>query len=129
FVFRNFPISSLHQYAELAAEAAEAAGAQGKYWEMHDALFENQKSLSREKIFSLGKELELDLQTFKVELNSQAYFARVKSDFMGGVKSGVNGTPSLFLNGEKYEGPVSLSELLSVISKSLESLDLGKRSA
>jgi protein-disulfide isomerase len=103
FVFRNFPLNQAHPYAELAAEAAEAAGAQGKFWEMHDALYENQDQLGDSLIGALVKELKLDAATFETDLETRKFQARVKHDFMGGVRSGVNGTPGLFINGERYD--------------------------
>jgi protein-disulfide isomerase len=103
FVFRNFPLQQAHPYAELAAEAAEAAGAQGKFWEMHDALFENQAELGQELIETLVGRLGLDAASFESDLETRKFQARVKHDFMGGVRSGVNGTPSLFINGERYD--------------------------
>jgi protein-disulfide isomerase len=103
FVFRNFPLNQAHPYAELAAEAAEAAGAQGKFWEMHDALYENQAQLGQPFIETLVKRLQLDASQFETDLQTRKFQAHVKRDFMGGVRSGVNGTPGLFINGERYD--------------------------
>jgi protein-disulfide isomerase len=103
FVFRNFPLNQAHPYAELAAEAAEAAGAQDKFWEMHDALFENQQQLGQPLIEALVKRLKLDAAQFETDLETRKFQSRVKHDFMGGVRSGVNGTPGLFINGERYD--------------------------
>ena len=103
FVFRNFPLNQAHPYAELAAESAEAAGAQGKFWEMHDALFENQQQLGQPLIEGLVQTLQLDEKMFEAALEKREFQARVKHDFMGGVRSGVNGTPGLFINGERYD--------------------------
>jgi protein-disulfide isomerase len=103
FVFRNFPLNQAHPYAELAAEAAEAAGAQGKFWEMHDALFENQEQLGQQLIEGLAQTLQLDEKMFEAALEKREFQTRVKHDFMGGVRSGVNGTPGLFINGERYD--------------------------
>jgi protein-disulfide isomerase len=103
FVFRNFPLNQAHPQAELAAEAAEAAGAQGKFWEMHDALYEAQRHLGQPLIESLVARLKLDAKQFEADLEARKFQARVKHDFMGGVKSGVNGTPGLFINGERYD--------------------------
>lgn len=104
FVFRNFPLTEMHPQAELAAEAAEAAGAQGKFWKMHDALYENQSILSAELIEALAQELGLDMERFESDLASGRFRERVKHDFAGGVRSGVEGTPTFFINGERYEG-------------------------
>ena len=103
FVFRNFPLNQAHPYAELAAEAAEAAGAQGKFWEMHDALYENQAQLGQPLIETLVKRLKLDASQFETDLETRKFQSHVKRDFMGGVRSGVNGTPGLFINGERYD--------------------------
>jgi protein-disulfide isomerase len=103
FVFRNFPLNQAHPHAELAAEAAEAAGAQGKFWEMHDAIYENQAQLGQALIETLVDRLDLNADTFESDLESRKFQSRVKRDFMGGVRSGVNGTPSLFIDGERYD--------------------------
>jgi protein-disulfide isomerase len=103
FVFRNFPLNQAHPYAELAAESAEAAGAQGKFWEMHDALYENQAQLGEPLIEALVKRLKLDANQFETDMETRKYQSHVKRDFMGGVRSGVNGTPGLFINGERYD--------------------------
>jgi protein-disulfide isomerase len=103
FVFRNFPLNQAHPEAELAAESAEAAGAQGKFWEMHDALFENQDQLGQPLIEALVKRLGLDAAQFEADLETRKFQPRVKHDFMGGVRSGVNGTPGLFINAERYD--------------------------
>jgi protein-disulfide isomerase len=102
-VFRNFPLTQAHPYAQLAAETAEAAGAQGKFWEMHDALFENQARLGQELIEGLEKRLHLDAARFESDIETRQFQSRVKHDFMGGVRSGVNGTPGLFINGNRYD--------------------------
>jgi protein-disulfide isomerase len=104
FVFRNMPLNEVHPHAELAAEAAEAAGAQGKFWQMHDQLFEHQDELGAALITTLGKRLHLDMNRFEDDLVSRRFRERVRRDFMGGVRSGVNGTPTFFIDGERYDG-------------------------
>jgi protein-disulfide isomerase len=104
FVFRNFPLAEAHPHARLAAEAAEAAAAQGKFWEMHDALFEHQDALEAEDIIGYAKSLGLDIARFGRDLKDSTYSKRVREDFRSGVKSGVNGTPTFFINGSRYEG-------------------------
>jgi protein-disulfide isomerase len=104
FVFRNFPLNEIHPNAESAAETAEFAGAGGKFWEMHDAIFENQRSLGPEMLMSLAQKMGLDPQGLEGALEEGAFTQRVKSDFLGGVRSGVNGTPTFFINGERYNG-------------------------
>lgn len=104
FVFRNFPLAEAHPHARLAAEAAEAAAAQGKFWEMHDTLFEHQDALEAEDIIGYAKSLGLDMTQFGKDLQDSKYTKRVREDFRSGVKSGVNGTPTFFINGSRYEG-------------------------
>jgi protein-disulfide isomerase len=104
FVFRHMPLSEIHPYAELAAEAAEAAAAQGKFWEMHDALYEHQEELGPVLVRALAKRLHLDTSRFEEDLVSRRFRDHVKRDFIGGVRSGVNGTPTFFIDGERYDG-------------------------
>ena len=101
--FRNFPLSEVHPRAFLAAEAAEAAGAQGKYWPMHDMLFENQQALDPEDLLAYAKHLRLDVARFAEDVSRNAYAGKVKSDFSSGVRSGVNGTPTFFVDGARYD--------------------------
>jgi protein-disulfide isomerase len=104
FVFRHFPLGESHPHARIAAEAAEAAGAQGKFWEMHDTLFENQEALEVEDLIGYAKSLGLDTVKFARDLEAGTYTKRVRDDFRSGVKSGVNGTPTFFMNGARYDG-------------------------
>jgi protein-disulfide isomerase len=104
FVFRNFPLAESHPHARVAAEAAEAAGAQGKFWEMHDMLFEHQDALEAEDLMGYAKSLGLDVPKFARDLEAGTYTKRVRDDFRNGVRSGVNGTPTFFVNGNRYEG-------------------------
>jgi protein-disulfide isomerase len=104
FVFRNFPLAEAHPHARLAAQAAEAAAAQGKFWEMHDLLFEHQDALEVEDITGYAKSLGLDTVQFGRDLKDGSYAKRVRDDFRSGVRSGVNGTPTFFINGSRYEG-------------------------
>ena len=103
-VFRHFPLSESHPHAEHAAEAAEAAGVQERFWEMHDALYENQDALSDEALLGYAAELGLDATRVARELEGGMWAERVRTDFRGGVRSGVNGTPTFFINGERYDG-------------------------
>jgi protein-disulfide isomerase len=104
FVFRNFPLSEAHPDAFNAAVAAEAAASQQKFWEMHDIIFENQQDLAIESLFFYAKKVGLDLQRFKDDIQTNLLSAKVEADFESGVRSGVNGTPSFFINGKKYNG-------------------------
>ena len=99
FVLRNFPITSSHAHAEKAAEAAEAASEQGRFWEMHDHLYEHQQQLTGEHLHAHAQVLGLDLKRFDQDLADNVYAPRVREDFMSGVRSGVNGTPTFFING------------------------------
>lgn len=105
FVFRNFPLTTIHPHAEHAAEAAEAAGVQGKFWEMHDTLFENQHALSAPYLVAYAAGIGLDLRRFERDMEHHALAPRVVEDLQSGVRSGVAGTPSFFINGLRYEGP------------------------
>ena len=116
FVFRHFPLTQIHPHAERAAEAAEAAGAQGRFWEMHDLLFENQQSLDDRNLLRLAKVLKLDIERFAHELVEGTYLERVREDFMSGVRSGVNGTPTFFINGVRHDGPWDMQSLLTSIA-------------
>ena len=104
FVFRNFPLTQGHPHAEHAAQAAESAAAQQRYWEMHDKLFENQDALEDADLAGYAEEIGIDAARLSRELASGTYAARVRTDFMGGVRSGVNGTPTFFVNGERFDG-------------------------
>ena len=115
FVFRNFPITSIHPQAFVAAEAAEAAAGQGKFWQMHDKLYENQFDLSAESIAIYAEQVGLDMERFVREVNDQTYAKRIKHDFQGGVMSGVNGTPSLFINGERYDGDRDVRSIVAAL--------------
>jgi protein-disulfide isomerase len=104
FIFRNFPLSEAHPDAFNAALAAEAAGSQQKFWEMHDIIFENQQYLAIESLFLYAKKIGLDLHRFKDDIQTNLLSAKVEADFESGVRSGVNGTPTFFINGKKYNG-------------------------
>ena len=103
FVFRNFPLANIHPHAEHAAEAAEAAASQGHFWEMHDALFEHQQALDDRHLATYASAIGLDRSRFERELGSHVHAQRVREDFLSGVRSGVNGTPTFFINGVRYE--------------------------
>ena len=104
FAFRNFPLVDSPPNAQQAAEAAEAAGAQDRFWEMHDTLYENQEQLEVSDLMTYAEELGLDTGQFARELEDGTHKARVREDFRSGVRSGVNGTPTFFVNGTRYDG-------------------------
>jgi protein-disulfide isomerase len=120
FVFRNFPITTIHPYAEEAAEAAEAAGAQGQFWEMHDWLFEHQESLAPNDLVEAASVLALDVDRFVRDLAQHRFAARVREDFMSGVRSGVNGTPTFFINGARHDGEWDYESLLAALRQAAE---------
>jgi len=103
-VYRHYPLSGIHPQAQEAAEAAEAAGAQTRFWEMHDLLFQNQSALSRKNLLGYADNLKLDIGRFREELKTQVYDERVREDFRRGVQNGVYRTPGLFLNGVRHDG-------------------------
>lgn len=104
FIFRNFPLQQIHPYAVNAAIAAEAAANQGKFWEMHDILFENQGDLDDSHLFAYARKIGLDIHQFEESFNDESSFLKVKKDYETGIKSGVEGTPTFFINGKKFEG-------------------------
>ena len=115
FVFRHFPLTEVHPIAEIAAESAEYAGAAGLFWDMHDALFENQSILSISTIFIIADQLRLPQDLLRNALETGQYKSKVRSDFMGGVRSGVNGTPAFFINGVRHDGSYDFASLISAI--------------
>ena len=120
FVFRNFPLSTIHPHAEGAAEAAEAAGAQGQFWEMHDWLFEHQDALEPNDLVEAATTLELDVNQFTADLLQRRFAPRVREDFMSGVQSGVNGTPTFFINGLRFDGEWDYDSLLDAVRQAAE---------
>lgn len=120
FAFRNFPLSTAHPHAEHAAEAAEAAGAQGMFWEMHDTLYENQDALEDEDLAAYAASLGLDIARFNLEMATHRFAPRLREDFLSGVRSGVNGTPTFFVNGIRHDGSWDVRSLLSAIRELTE---------
>jgi protein-disulfide isomerase len=119
FVFRHFPLSSVHPHALRAAEAAEAAGAQDAFFPMHDLLYENQDALEDADLVGYAAELSLDVDRFAGELASHVHRPRVRADFMGGVKSGVNGTPTFFIDGRRHDGAWDRASLLEALDAAM----------
>src|SRR3989449_66144 len=117
FAFRHFPMTNVHPHAQRAAEAAEAAGAQGSFWEMHDILFENQDALEDEDLARYAVALGLDARRLMTEVLGGAHTRRVREDFRSGVRGGVNGTPTFFINGERYDGARGLDPLLAALTQ------------
>lgn len=119
FVFRSFPLPKIHPHAISAAIATEAAGLQDKFWEMHDIVFENQKALDAENIFLLAQAIGLDLEQFKNDIQQKELADRVEQSFESGLRSGVNRTPSFFINGKKYEGSWEENKFLQYLKDQL----------
>jgi protein-disulfide isomerase len=120
FVFRHFPLTMVHPHAQQAAEAAEAAGAQGQFWEMHDVLFQHQDALDDSDLLLYAAALGLDRARFLQELAVHEHAPRVREDFMSGVRSGVNGTPAFFINGARHDGAYDLATMLATLEDALE---------
>jgi protein-disulfide isomerase len=119
FVFRNFPLNEIHPEAEGAAEAAEFAGAADKFWDMHDGIFENQRSLGVPMLLELAESLGLSSADLRKSLEAGKFTPRVKEDFLGGVRSGVNGTPTFFINNHRHDGPHEFEDLVAAIDAHL----------
>jgi protein-disulfide isomerase len=117
FVFRNFPLRQIHPHAERAAEAAEFAAADGRFWEMHDLLFENQQDLEDERLFQLAVQIGLSAQKLRRSLGSEIYQGRIDLDFREGIRSGVNGTPTFFINGVRHDGSFDFDTLLRALAE------------
>ena len=113
FVFRHFPQSSIHPRASAAAEAAEAAGEQGKFWEMHEALFRNQLQLSEIDFSHLALTLGLEIYQFESDRSRELHYQRVRADFDSGLRSGVKKTPTLFINDRRFDGPVEAEAIVA----------------
>jgi protein-disulfide isomerase len=124
FVFRHFPLNEVHLFAQSAAETAEFAGAHGKFWEMHDGLYANQEMLqdgasATRLLFALAQTLGLSGDRLRDALENGEFTPKVRNDFMGGVRSGVNGTPAFFINGRRHDGSYAFDDLVVAIESEL----------
>lgn len=117
FVFRNFPLQEVHPHAKVAAEIAEFAGEKGHFWEMHDLIYENQEQLGMPLLIELTHALNLPVKDLEVDLENGTFVPRIQKDFMSGVRSGVNGTPTFFINGERHNGGFEFEDLVAAIEK------------
>jgi protein-disulfide isomerase len=115
FAFRNFPLTALHPSAQIAAEGAESAARQGKFWEMHDMLFENQDMLGPDAIVVWAQSLNLDMKAFRAAIEDGTALAKIREDRASGIRSGVNGTPTFFVNGYRYNGLPEYGELAAFL--------------
>lgn len=119
YVFRHFPLTEIHPTAELAAETAEFAGAQNRFWDMHDAIHSNQDELSPEFLLDRAQALGFPESSLETALEAGTYQPKVKQDFLGGVRSGVNGTPAFFVNGHRHDGPFDARHLAETIQSAM----------
>jgi protein-disulfide isomerase len=117
FVYRHFPLTNVHPYAELVAETVEAAGARQRFWPMHDWLFEHQAEIDPVNLILAAAQLGLDADSVEKEVSEHVYLDRIQADFVGGVRSGVNGTPTFFVNGLRHDGGTSLPDLLLAVDE------------
>jgi protein-disulfide isomerase len=122
FVFRNFPLTQAHEYALIAAETAEAAALQDKFWEMHDLLFERQRILEPGILPVWAKEVGLDIKQFGAALREEGIAKRIKEDRASGIRSGVNGTPTFFINGRRHDEAPDYDSLKAALEQQLEEL-------
>ena len=136
FAYRHYPIRSAHPLADLAARASEAAGQQGDFWGMHDLLFQTQTQWSqlsepqaRQAFIDYAESLELDTEKFADYMDSSAAQSRVDEDFKTGIASKVPGTPSLFLNGIKFNGNPTLEDFRALIRSELERIEAEESAA
>jgi protein-disulfide isomerase len=120
FVYRNFPLGEMHPHAQHAAEAAEAAGAQGRFWDMHDILFEHQRALDDAHLLQYAATIGLDEGQFSAALTAHDFATHVRRDFTSGVRSGVNGTPTFYINGVRHDDSFDFVTLSSAIRAAIE---------
>jgi Na+:H+ antiporter, NhaA family len=117
FAFRHFPLSEVHPHARLAAEAAEAAAAQGRFWQMHEVLFANQQALMPTDLLTYAAAIGLDMGQFAADLEGHRYASVVREHFLSGLRSGVNGTPTFFVNGFRHNGAYDAESLLNAVAR------------
>jgi protein-disulfide isomerase len=122
FVFRNFPLTEMHPNAMNAALAAEAAALQNKFWEMHDIIYEHQQYLNDASLLAYAEKIGLDLKRFKNDIKESTLTEKVEQDFESGARSGVNGTPSFYVNGKKYNGDWELDAFEEFLRGQLEAV-------
>lgn len=117
FIYRHFPLRDKHPHAEMAAEAAEAAGEQGAFWEMHDLLYDNQDALDEDSLIQYAEDLDLDVNRFIREIEAGQHRDHILADYRGGIRNGVQGTPTFFVNGQMYKGPLEAEGLVSELTQ------------
>lgn len=119
FAFRNYPLSSLDVHSRHAAEAAEASGAQNKFWEMHELLFNQQHALSDKHLRVYATQCGLDMERFNRDMASHTFDVRVREDILSGDQNGVSDTPTFFINDHRHPGPYDYDTLLSAVKEFL----------
>jgi protein-disulfide isomerase len=117
YVYRHFPVSELHEHAVIAAEAAEAAAAQGHFWELHEVLFAQQHALAAEQLVRYAAWLGLDIARLRDDVERHAFMRRIRDDFTGGLRSGVTATPCVFVNGRRYDGARDATSLALALER------------
>ncbi len=129
-IYRHFPVTTIHPHAFNAAEAAEAAGRQDKFWEMHDMIFTHQRQLEDENLRAYALAIGLDVDRFDAEISAHLYADKVREDFRHGIQDGVNGTPTIFINELRYDGPRERVAMRAAIDTLLraEGVRAGRRS-
>ncbi len=121
FVFRHFPRTHIHPQAQKAAEAAEAAAAQNKFWQMHNTLFANQSALNNGYLLEYANEIQLDIDQFLQEMTGHVHAERVTKNIQGGIQSGVSSAPALFINGVRYRDSWDIERILTAIAQARNS--------
>jgi protein-disulfide isomerase len=124
FIFRNFPLTQAHPYALVAAEAAEAAALQGKFWQMHNFIYEHQEGLEPDVLPGWAQQVGLDLEAFGRAIKQEKMSERIKEDRTSGIRSGVNGTPCFFINGSRYDGDADYESLKATLDEQLVNQNL-----
>ncbi|ASW56177.1 DsbA family protein [Plantactinospora sp. KBS50] len=114
-VYRHFPVVNVHPYAEMAAETAEAAGSRDRFWEVHDWLFDHQEQLDPVHLSLGAQQAGVPVDAVSDEVNAHRWLDRVRADFVGGIRAGVNATPTFFVNGARHEGGYALADLLTAV--------------
>ena len=120
FVFRNFPLSQVHPHAQRVAEVAEEAADQNKFWNMHDYLYEHQQALDDNHLEKYAKIIGLDLERFNKDMENHIHVPRIREDFLSGIQSGVNGTPSFYINGTRYDGSWDFDTLVQILTSVID---------
>jgi protein-disulfide isomerase len=124
FVFRHLPLDDVHDHTRLAAEAAESAGAQGRFWEFHDALFEHQDALEERDLAAYARDLGLDVDRFTADLHNRRHALRVQRDIDSADDSGAAGTPTFFINGRRHHGRNDVGALTAALQDELQATRL-----